>query len=206
MNNNQVRKSFYISVIVVIVLAILGGGVFGLYAKHKKTTTFTASRNVLVSHNLKENERANSGQDQMTQADLNMMKTYQDVAEDSQVASTTHKMLPKKLRHRYSAHDLGGIISAKTNDQSLVLKISAHTSRPKDAKVIANTSTRAFKQVLPKEQPGAGHVSLLGKATDQSVESHSHPSIKKYGLVGIVLGGLAGIVISVGYVTIRNMK
>lgn len=205
MNKNNVRKSFYISVVVIIICAVLGGGLFGLYAKHKKSTTYTASRSVLISHNLKDNEHANNGQAPMTQADLGMMKTYQNIAENSDVARLTHQLLPKKVRHHYSAHDLQGVISARTNDQSLILKISAHTSRAKDAPVIANAASRAFKQELPRVQPGAGHVSLLGRATEESTESHSHPSIKKYGLVGIVLGGLAGIIISVGYVTIRNI-
>lgn len=204
-NLRNLSPAFIKAFIFTVVLAIIGGiGMFG-YAKHKQRTTYTAERFVLISHDINENKQATSYNQSITVADLNMMPSYEDIIENEQVAQNARKYLPAKLQKHYSASDISTAISAKSRQQSLVLKVSAETSSPTESVSIVNAVTKSFEKQLPKIQPGAGQVHLLAKATKENVSSSTTPSKKKYLAAGVALGGLVGIIISFVAITWRKL-
>lgn len=199
-------KKYSKEIIIVIVCALLGGGLMGYSAKKHKVTTYTASRDVVIAHNVEETRSTNNQNDNnsIVYEDINMMPTYKDIVENNIIANQAHKHLNKKLRTKYSDKDIQEAISAKTSQQSLVLKIKVSTKSQNDSVAIVNAVSRSFKQQLPKLQPGAGHVTLLQKATKDSTTSITKPSVKKHAIVGLALGGLLGLIISLVMTTIKT--
>nr|WP_233445929.1 chain-length determining protein [Limosilactobacillus fastidiosus] len=187
------NKSFLGAIIFTIILAVFGGMLMFFYAKHKQQTTYTAERYVLVSHNVMDSQDKDYP---VTNADLNMMSSYEDIAENKIIAENAKKYLSKKINKKYTADNISNSVSAKSKPQSLVLKISVKTGNEKNSVDIVNAVAKSFQNELPKLQPGAGEVHLLAKASNSSVETTTTPNKKKYFAVGVALGGLLGIVIS----------
>jgi capsular polysaccharide biosynthesis protein len=202
----ELIQMFWKSVILILVLAVLGGGAMGYRAKKQQHTTYTASQEIVISHNLNENSNSSdNGQDSITNADLNMMPTYAKIAEDETISETAHKMLPKSIKKHYSVQDVNDAIRAVPHQQSLVLSIKAKTGSAKASVAIANATAKAVKKDLPKLQPGAGTVTLLAKPTTKSTTSETLPHAKKYAMVGAAMGGLIGIVISFVVITLKDL-
>lgn len=202
----ELIQMFWKSVILILVLAVLGGGAMGYRAKKQQHTTYTASQEIVISHNLNENSNSSdNGQDSITNADLNMMPTYAKIAEDETISETAHKMLPKSIKKHYSVQDVNDAIRAVPHQQSLVLSIKAKAGSAKASVAIANATAKAVKKDLPKLQPGAGTVTLLAKLTTKSVTSETLPHAKKYAMVGAAMGGLIGIVISFVVITLKDL-
>lgn len=196
------------SIALIIVLALVCGLGMGLVAKHRQKTTYTATRNVLITHNLTRYS-SYTGKDGQTisivNEDQSMMDTYKGIVNDNQVMNAARKKLPKKLQKKYSSKDLADIVEAKNKPQSLILSIKAETKSAKNSTKIANATAEALRQQLPNIQPGVGHVVPLSKAKASDAESTTTPHAKKYAAVGIALGGLIGIIISFGAATFKNM-
>ena len=202
----ELFQMFWKSVIFILVLAVLGGGAMGYRAKKQQHTTYTASQEIVISHNLNENSNSSdNGQDSITNADLNMMPTYAEITEDETISETAHKMLPKSVKKHYSVQDVNDSVRAITHQQSLVLSIKAKTGSAKASVAIANATAKAVKKDLPKLQPGAGTVTLLAKPTTKSTTSETLPHAKKYAMVGAAMGGLIGIVISFVVITLKDL-
>ncbi len=202
----ELFQMFWKSVIFILVLAVLGGGAMGYRAKKQQHTTYTASQEIVISHNLNENSNSSdNGQDSITNADLNMMPTYAEITEDETISETAHKMLPKSIKKNYSVQDVNDAIRAVPHQQSLVLSIKAKTGSAKASVAIANATAKAVKKDLPKLQPGAGTVTLLAKPTTKSTTSETLPHAKKYAMVGAAMGGLIGIVISFVVITLKDL-
>ena len=198
-------KKYNKEIIIVIICALLGGGLMGYSAKKHKVTTYTANRDVVISHNV-ENEQSNNqnGTNSVVNNDINLMPTYKDIIENDIIAKQARKDLSKKVRSKYSVNDIQSAVSAKVSQQSLVMNVKAESKSPQDSVEIVNAVTNSFKQQLPKLQPGSGRVTLLAKATNNNVNSTTRPSVKKHAVVGIVLGGLLGLIISLVMATIRT--
>lgn len=199
-------KTFGKSICVVIIFALIGAVAMGLDAKHKKSTTYTASRDIVIAHNItREFENSNNNNnDSLVAEDTNMMPTYKDIAKNRVIAVAAHKNLSKRDRAKYSVDDVNGAIDAEITPQSLVMKLKAQSGSAKESIAIANATAKAMKQKLPSLQPGAGRVTLLQKASSSDVTSKTTPSTKKYAVVGLALGGLLGIIVSFVVVTIKN--
>lgn len=195
------------SFVIIIVLALVGGTVMGLVAKKKKHTTYTARRNILITHNLDQFTKNESGNEQpIVSTDLDMMPTYKELVSDSQVLSKARNTLSKKTRKNYSISKIDSAISAKSKDQSLVLTIEAKTDSAKDSVKLANAVSKSFKEELPTLQPGVGYISLLSKAKESNVSSQTSPHTKKYVAVGVALGGLVGMVASFLMFSFSDLK
>lgn len=202
----ELIQMFWKSVILILVLAVLGGGAMGYRAKKQQHTTYTASQEIVISHNLNENSNSSDNrQDSITNADMNMMPTYAAIAEDETISETAHKMLPKSIEKHYSVQDVNNAIRVVPHQQSLVLTIKAKTGSAKASVAIANATAKAVKKDLPKLQPGAGTVTLLAKPTTKSTTSETLPHAKKYAMVGAAMGGLIGIVISFVVITLKDL-
>lgn len=211
MKNYTVKElvtMFWKSIILIIVLAVIGGGCLGLIAKHRQRTTYTASRNVLITHNLTQfisKDRTNL-QDSITTTDQDMMESYKEIVEDPQITNAARKTLPKEIQKKVSASEFNQNINAKVKPQSLVLHIQAHASSSEQAVKMVNATAVTFKKQLPKIQPGTGEVVLLAKANNQTVTSATAPHAKKYAAVGVALGGALGIVISFTALTLKDIS
>ena len=57
---NNLMKKYGKPVLVVLIFAILGALVMGVDAKKKKSTTYTASRQIVISHNIPQEMRTMS--------------------------------------------------------------------------------------------------------------------------------------------------
>ncbi|MEY8441574.1 chain-length determining protein [Lactobacillaceae bacterium 24-114] len=182
--------------LVILVLAAIGGAAMGYVGHKKQHTTYTATRNVLITHNLSETTTSGIGEYNVVNQDQDMMTTYKEIVNDDEILSVARKNLPKSTRKNYTVGMLEKIVVAKNKPQSLVLTIEAKTTSKNDSVQIVNAVARAFKQELPSIQPGVGDIQLLSKATTNNATSDTKPHVKKYIAVGIALGGLVGLIIS----------
>lgn len=202
----ELIRMFWKSMCLIIVLAIIGGGAMGVYAKHKQTTTYTATRYVVITHNLN-NVRSNDDNpyDTRVNADINMMPTYADIAENKNISVQAHKYLSSKLQKKYSVDELNETIDGEPHQQSLVLTLKSKTNSPQDSVDIVNATAKAFQKQLPKIQPGVGRIVLLEKPTPKTVNAITKPGLKKYVAVGLALGALLGIIISFILITFKDI-
>ncbi|EEJ40079.1 YveK family protein [Limosilactobacillus vaginalis] len=203
---NDLMKKYGKPVLVVLIFAILGALVMGVDAKRKKTTTYTASRQIVISHNVPQEMRTmSSGANiSIVGEDNNMMPTYKDIAENGTIAQEARKHLSKSMKKKYSADDVRNAIDAKISQQSLVMELKAKTSSKEASVKIVNATAKAMKEELPRLQPGAGKVTLLQKATIDNTDSQTSPSTKKYVVVGFALGALLGLIIEFVLFTVKN--
>lgn len=203
----ELVRLFWKSLIWVICLALIGGVIFGYVAKRKQTTVYTASRKVLITHNLNEVAKtASPSGDPTTDIDQAMMPTYAEIVENREVTDTAWKNLSKPLKKQITKNKLNNAVKAKTDQGSLVLNVEASESSPSRAIAIVNATADAFKNELPRLQPGAGQVVTLARANSNDVSSKTTPHAKKYAAVGVALGGLAGIIISLAMITIKDVS
>lgn len=204
MNSNltlsNIWKVVWKNIIAIMLLVIVGGASGYLYAHHKKTTTYDAERNMLISHR-------HIGPDANDQfmSDMGMMKTYSKTVESNDVANATHKSLPKKLRKKYSAKQISSMISARPIDQSTIMSVSVEAGNAKEATILVNHVTESSVNEIKRIVPSAGTVRLFAKAKTADAESHTSPSSKKYALLGAAVGLLIGMVISFSVTTWKHL-
>ena len=90
---NDLIKVIWKNIIVIVIFAIVGGGMFFAFAKHKQKTTYTAERSIMISHNL--NSKKSVSQ---VDADLAMIPTYEDMIKGRQITDRTWQILPKNIK------------------------------------------------------------------------------------------------------------
>lgn len=197
---HDILKIIWKNVAVIVLLAVVGGGATGLYAKHKQKVTYTASRNILISHNL--NDKKSSSR---VNSDLDMMPTYAEIIEGRPITNETYELLSKKQQKKLSQDDISKAVSTNSRPQSLIVNIKATTGNAKSAIMIANKTAEATQQSLPKIQPGVGHIYLYPKANKKNVVVQQHSSIKKYTILGGALGALAGMVLAFVFTSWKHL-
>lgn len=202
----DLKSPFVKAFIFTIIMAILGGVVMIGVAKHKKHTTYTAERYVLISHKMNSQNGSSTGTtNSVTNDDINMMTTYEEIAQNEEISQVARKHLSKSLRKKYTTTGLSDDVKAKTRPQSLVMSLSVTTDNPKDAVKLVNAVAEGLKEKLPKIQPGSGSVKLMAKANQGDVKSMTTPHTKKYAVVGLALGGLLGMIISFVAITWKRI-
>ena len=149
---------------------------------------YTAERSLIISHG--------KNDDKQVKTDLMMVPTYADIVEGKQVADQAYKNLPKKDQHKYSKKEFEEDITAESESNSLVISVKATSTSPIESLKLVNNTVQAAKKELPKIQPGLGRVYAYSKATKEDVKVQKHSSVKKYTLVGVALGILAGMIIA----------
>lgn len=189
------------NIIIIILFGIIFAGIFGFVAHKKETTTFTASRSIVVSHNINRIKAKNS----QVQADQNLIPTYREILEDNIVSQRARKQLPKKIRKIYTANDISKAITTNSKPNSLVINVKVKANSANDAVTLTNAVVQAFKKELPKVDGQAGTVHLLSPARKASVVSVTKPSIKKYVALGGAFGILFGMVVSFGITTWKKI-
>ena len=202
----DLKAPFVKAFIFTVIMAILGGVAMIGVSKHKKHTTYTAERYVLISHKMNsENNSSTGNTNSVTNDDINMMTTYEEIAQNEEISQAARKHLSKQLRKEYTAAELSDNVKAKTRPQSLVMSLSVTTDNPKDAVKLVNAVAEGLKEKLPEIQPGAGSVKLMAKASKDDVSSVTTPHTKKYAVVGLALGGLLGMIISFVAITWKKI-
>lgn len=186
--------------ILIIAFAIIGGIALGAYGKHKQTTTFTATRSILINHN-----RGQKSANSQVNADIALMPTYKELVGGRTIAERSYKLLSHKERKGTTPEDLKSSIDTESQPQSLVLTIKATASEKKDAVAYANTTAVAAQKELPRLQQGMGHIKLLAKANELNATSSTHGSVKKHALVGAALGLIVGMVCAFVLATWRHI-
>lgn len=190
--NNSKSKVLFKYIVIVLVMMLLGGaGMFGL-AKHRQNTFYSAKRSMVISHAIHEMRNPNNN---FNSTDQQMMDTYSKIIEDPTISKAARNYLPSKLKKKYSADDINGMIDSKVSQQSLVLTVETKASNKSAAVKITNAVSKAMKRELPSIQPGAGTVRLLAPATTKDTNQVTTPHTKKYVAVGLALGGMVGLII-----------
>ncbi|MBD7895216.1 chain-length determining protein [Limosilactobacillus sp. Sa3CUN2] len=209
MNNvtfNTLVKRYGKPVIIILIFAVFGACVMGVDAKRKKSTIYTASRQIVIAHNVPHELRSmpNGTNISVVGEDNNMMPTYKDIAENGTIAQAARKNLSKSMKKKYSTDDIKEALEAKVSQQSLVMELKAKTSTREASVKIVNAAAKAMKEELPRLQPGSGKVTLLQKATVNNTDSRTTPSTKKHVIVGFALGALLGLIIEFIIFTVKN--
>lgn len=189
---NEFKTVIIKNVLFIIIMMILGAVAFGLYAKHKQKTIYTSDVGVVVGRVSSERVHRNTS----VLADINMMPTYRDMANDNRITERTYKYLPKKVRKKLTITELSDVINFETHPDSLILHIKATTDSKNNSVNIVNATAKAIKYEFPKVDPEIGTVKVLSKAKSQNTISKTKPSIKKYAILGMALGLLLGMIIS----------
>lgn len=197
----KLLKVLFKNAILIIVLALIGGGSFYMLAKHKQSKSYVAERSMVIDHNLT-GRRAHS----LFETDLSMVPTYRDLIEGREVTDNAYHRLPKRIKHATNVGDLSDSINTNSHPDSLVITVRATTDNAEKSVAYVNSVAEAAKAELPKMQRGIGNVHIYAKATKKNVTIQTHSSVKKYTLVGIALGIIAGMVISFSRVSFKYVK
>ena len=88
----KLLKVLFKNAILIIVLALIGGGSFYMLAKHKQSKSYVAERSMVIDHNLT-GRRAHS----LFETDLSMVPTYRDLIEGREVTDNAYHRLPKRM-------------------------------------------------------------------------------------------------------------
>lgn len=189
------------NIIVIVVFMVLGGITAGLYAKHKQTTTYSAKSNVIIGSNVNNINYKNSA----VQAELNMSKTYEDLMENNRIISKAHSNLPKKIRKSVTVKEMSSDVDVDSHPNSLVLTVTGHADSANKAVQMANKVTETSVTEVPKLSPTPVKAKVVSKAHISDVTSKTHPSAKKYAVLGAALGILVGMVISFAITTWKHL-
>lgn len=188
------------NIVLIVVFAIIGAGSFFVIAKHRQFTTYTAERNIMLSHSL----TAHNAHSKL-KTDLMMIPTYEDMISSRQVMGKAYKELPPKIRKQTTTEDLVSSVKTDSKPGSLVITIRATDRDPQKAINYVNVAATASKKELPKMQRGTGNIYIYPKATNSNVTSQTHGSVKKWTLVGGALGIVVGMLLSFMVTTWRHI-
>lgn len=197
---NSISKVIFRNIILIMLITIVGGLLGGLYAHHKKQTSYEANRYMMVEHDYT-GDHAN----EQAMADLSLTKTYAKIIDSRDVAEQARKNLPINLKKKYSAKDIQAMVNTDPVDQSLVIKVGTMSGSAKDSVKIVNSVTNAAAKEIKEMAPSAGTVKLFSKARVSDAVSHTSPSTKKYTLLGTAVGFLIGMVIAFSITTWKHL-
>ena len=195
---NDILLILWKNIIIIIILAVAFSSMFGIIAKKKQHVSYTATRNIMITHSLN-TRRSNSE----INSDLTMIPTYAELIQDRPVINEAYSLLTKNQKMNVTRDDIAEAVKTDTKPQSLIISIKATTDNKDKSILIANTTAAAAKNIIPKIQPGSGNIYLYPKATTKNVNVENHSKVKKYTILGAALGALLGMVIAF---IITNLK
>ena len=188
---NDILLILWKNIIIIIILAVAFSSMFGIIAKKKQHVSYTATRNIMITHSLN-TRRSNSE----INSDLTMIPTYAELIQDRPVINEAYSLLTKNQKMNVTRDDIAEAVKTDTKLQSLIISIKATTDNKDKSILIANTTAAAAKNIIPKIQPGSGNIYLYPKATTKNVNVENHSKVKKYTILGAALGALLGMVIA----------
>lgn len=197
-------KLIFKHIVVILLCGIVFGGLLGGYAKLKKTTSYTATRGMVIGHNLDKTKVKDKNSRLL--ADMQMLTTYEKVAKDTAVLKKATSIYKKDYSKKISESDLDSAVEVTHEPQTLILSVKAKSSSDSKAVKIANAMSLAVKKELPKLYENTGNIELLSPATKSDVSSTSGPSVKKYGVLGVAVGLFIGLIFVFGKFTLEEFS
>lgn len=194
-------KIFVKNIIIIVLLAFLGGLSFFMIARHRTNITYSAERDIMIRTNLNSDKAYTR-----LKTELDMIPTYRDMITSRQVMVDAKKELPNKLNKRTSLEDISNAVNTNSNPRSLIISVRATTKNKNDSIEYVNSVTKVAKKELPKLQPGVGDVYLYPKANSKNTTMEVHSSTKKYTLIGVSLGIIAGMVIAFTITSLKELN
>lgn len=188
------------NLVIILAFAVICGGGMAIQAKMHRTTTYTAERSIYF-----ESDYSGNAANEKLMADINLIKTYNQMIESDNVASVARKKLPKKLQHKYSVSDIAGMVSASQVQMSLVSTIHVKADSAKDSTLIVNAVANAAKEELPQMASSISEVRLFSAAKVSEATSKTTPSLKKRALLGVAIGLLIGMLVSFSITTWKKL-
>lgn len=188
------------NIIIIVILTMVGALCACLYAKKKQVTTYTAKSSVIVGQNLTNVNYKNSA----VQAELGMMKSYEEVTESDSTLLIAHRNLSKHDKKLISEDDLSSDVTVNSHPNSVVLSIMATSSNRSKSVKMANAVAKASVSQIKKYSPVDSQVKIMSIARKKGAVSHTHPSVKKYTVLGAAIGLLIGMIASFSITTWKN--
>ncbi|MDM8221704.1 YveK family protein [Limosilactobacillus vaginalis] len=192
----NISKIIWHNIIVIVIATLLFGLAGGLYARHKRHTEFTSTRNLMTSSSYR-----GASANEEVQANINLGDTYAKIVESKDVAQAARKNLPKNIRKEYKVEQISSMVKAHPVPQTTIVKVSVKADTAKTSSKIVNTVTDAAAKEIPKKVPSAGEISLFAKETAADAQSSTTPSTKKFILIGAAVGFLLGMVVAFSVTT-----
>lgn len=191
-------------ILTIIIFALAFGILLGGYAKLKQTTTYSAHRNIVVSHNV---DKVNAkDKNSRVLADMQMMTTYTKVADDQAIYNKAQKILKNKYHLKMDTQMIKSAVKMESEPQTVIMSVTA--SGKKEGKVvkIANAISLAIKEELPALINNTGTIKLLSPAIKSDLKSTTGPSAKKYAVLGVAAGLFVGLIVVFGRYTVIDSK
>lgn len=189
-------------IVMIIVFALVFGVLLGGYAKVKQSTTYSARRQLVISHNI---EKVNArDKNSVVLADMQMLNTYAKVADDQSVYNKAKKILASKYSIKMNDKGIAKAVQISPVPQTLVMNVTASGKSASKAVKIANATGVAVKDELPKLVNNAGNIKLLSSAETSDLKSTTGPSVKKYGALGVAAGLFVGLIVVFARYTITD--
>ncbi|KRO09553.1 lipopolysaccharide biosynthesis protein [Paucilactobacillus hokkaidonensis] len=188
----------------IIIFALVFGVLLGGYAKVKQSTTYSARRQMVISHNIEKVKAKDKNS--VVLADMQMLNTYAKVADDQSVYNKTAKILAHKYHIKMSARSIAKSVEISPVPQTLIMNITASGKSGSKAVRIANATGVAVKDELPNLVDNTGNIKLLSSAVTSDLKSTTGPSAKKYAALGVAAGLFIGLIVVFGRYTIIDSK
>ncbi|WP_137602331.1 Wzz/FepE/Etk N-terminal domain-containing protein [Paucilactobacillus nenjiangensis] len=185
--NYMVKRSW-----IVVVSAFVFALIFGGYAKMNKSTTYTATSQIIISHEYSGVSR----KDDLFKLDMDMAPTYEKLETNSTILKQVVNKYNQTYKHgkRLKIANLKNI-EIKGTAGSLTYDVAASANNATRAVRIVNIFNQVLKDNLYSLVPNAGEVHILEKSTNSNVKAESTPSLKKYAVLGFVTGVVTSILL-----------
>lgn len=147
---------------------------------------FQASTQVIVN----EKDGDSTMQAQQVQSNIQLVNTYAEIASSPRMLEE----VSKELDNAYSAKELSGMISARSETESQILNIAVESANKSDSEKIANVFSKVFSDETPKIM-NIDNVSILSKADGTATQTE--PKMLVNALLGIVIGLMVAAIVIV---------
>lgn len=175
-------------IIWIIIAAAVGGVLFYCYARFFITPLYTSTISFYVSSQ----QTATAAPDATLPPDSaitssqisaakELIKTYGVILKDTSVTS----IISDRMGNRYSAEDISAMITVSAVADSTIMRVSVTCADAKAAEEICNYLDE-IGSVKISEVTNSGYINSIDSAS--SPDSPSSPNIKRYLLIGVLLG------------------
>lgn len=185
---NILRKHIKIILISMLMVTTIATGITFFVM----TPKYSATTEILVNRKLSANLQG--AQFQQVQADVQMISTYKDIITSPTVLKDVDKQVEKYPGYPGSIAGLQQSLSINNSQNSQVFSVTAKSTNPKTAVVIANSTAEIFKQKIVKIM-SVNNVSIVSKAEINTKAVSPKKTLNI--IVGLILGLLLGIILAI---------
>ncbi|GEP20398.1 YveK family protein [Pediococcus argentinicus] len=187
----QVLDTLRKHISLIIVSTLLVTLISALFTFFVMTPKYSSTAEILVNRKLPAEMQA--AQFQQVQADVQMISTYKDIIMSPAILKDVDQAVKDDAGYPGSEAGIKSAISISSQQNSQVFSISAKSSDPQTAALIANTTAKVFKQNIGKIM-SINNVSVVSKA---SANNHPvSPRIQVNIMAGVLIGLLLGIALA----------